>query len=290
MTGYGRAEITGKGCRVAVEMSSVNRRQAEIAINLPRELEVLEAQARDLISHAISRGRISAKIVFQSLGGSSLTRMKINHTLARSYLKELHQLTRELKLDVPVNLEQILRIPGVIEPASVFEDAESFWPLLEKSLRQALKDLTGMREREGAHLAQELKSRIKLMRKATDRVARQAPKVTRRYREQLTDRIKKSGVTFTDLDADRLLKEVVIFTDRADISEELTRMRSHFEQFEHYAASREPVGRTLDFLAQEMNREINTMGAKANDSQISREIVVLKTELEKFREQVQNVE
>jgi uncharacterized protein (TIGR00255 family) len=147
-----------------------------------------------------------------------------------------------------------------------------------------------MRAREGAHLEQDLAQRIRIMRKAVRQIERHAPNVARRYREQLVERIKSAGLEAPGLEDERLLKEVVYFADRSDISEELTRLQSHFQQFEHSRQTKEPVGRMLDFLAQEMNREINTIGSKANDNLISRAVVTLKAELEKFREQAQNVE
>jgi uncharacterized protein (TIGR00255 family) len=147
-----------------------------------------------------------------------------------------------------------------------------------------------MREREGTHMALDLQHRITVMRKAVAQIRKHAPMVARRYRQQLLERIKTAGLEAPSLEDDRLLKEVVYFADRSDISEELTRLQSHFQQFDDCRKSREPVGRMLDFLAQEMNREVNTIGSKANDSLISREVVTLKAELEKFREQAQNVE
>ena len=169
-------------------------------------------------------------------------------------------------------------------------DAESIWPVVEKALQQALNALMKMREREGAHLAKDLTARIGVMRQAVDKIQKQAPQTAENYRLQLITRIKGAGLENIAPDDERLLKEVVLFADRSDISEELTRLQSHFQQFEDCRKSKEPVGRTLDFLAQEMNREVNTLGSKANDGEISREVVLLKAELEKFREQVQNVE
>ena len=148
----------------------------------------------------------------------------------------------------------------------------------------------GMREREGKHLAKDLTARIRTMRQAVARVKKLAPLVQVRYRQTLLDRIRAAGLEAPQVDAERIQKEVIYFADRSDVSEELTRLDAHFAQYDTVAKSGEPVGRTLDFLAQEMNREINTLGAKANDSQISADVVMLKTELEKFREQVQNVE
>jgi len=140
------------------------------------------------------------------------------------------------------------------------------------------------------HLAKDLKSRITAMRKGVAKVQKEAPAMLERYREQLRERIRSAGLPLPPEEDERLQKEIIYFADRSDISEELTRLESHFQQFDECSKSEEPVGRTLDFLAQEMNREVNTIGSKANDSAISREVVLLKTELEKFREQVQNVE
>jgi len=150
--------------------------------------------------------------------------------------------------------------------------------------------MVAMREREGAHLKQDLTERITIMRKAVREIQKHAPSVAKRYREQLIERIKTAGLEAPGVDDERLMKEIVYFADRTDISEELTRLQSHFKQFDDCLKTREPVGRMLDFLAQEMNREANTIGSKANDSLISREVVTLKAELEKFREQAQNVE
>src|SRR5207247_8470966 len=166
----------------------------------------------------------------------------------------------------------------------------NFWPVVQTVLRKALEALLMMREPEGRHLAQDLAGRIAIMRRSVAQIRKHAPGVAKRYRQQLLQRIKSAGLEAPGDEDDRLLKEVVYFADRSDISEELTRLQSHFQQFDDCRKSKEPVGRMLDFLAQEMNREANTIGSKANDSLISREVVTLKAELEKFREQAQNVE
>ena len=163
-------------------------------------------------------------------------------------------------------------------------------PAIAKALHAALDILLKMREREGAWLARDLVARAARLRAGVRRVRRRAPRSTQQYRAQLLARIKAAGLDTPALDDERLVKEVFHFADRSDISEELTRLESHFQQFNDCVKSKEPVGRTLDFLAQEMNREVNTLGSKANDTVISREVVLLKAELEKFREQVQNVE
>jgi uncharacterized protein (TIGR00255 family) len=290
MTGYGRGECARDGFKVTVELSSVNRKQVEIYANLPREMEMLEAPIRDTINRHIARGRITARVSLHAGDGGLSARMHLNVPLARAYAHELNRLARQLKLDGGVTLDQLVRAPGVFQTDEELAEAENLWPAVEKALKQALAALVKMREREGAHLAKDLVARVGVMQKCAGRIQKQAPEAAERYRRQLVERIKSAGLAAPAPDDERLLKEVVLFADRSDISEELTRLQSHFQQFEDCRKSKEPVGRTLDFLAQEMNREINTIGSKANDALISREVVTLKAELEKFREQAQNVE
>jgi len=290
MTGYGWGECSRHGFKVTVELSSVNRKQSEISMNLPRELEVLEAQIRDEINQRIARGRVTTRVSLHAVEGNEAARAHLNRPLAKAYARELERLAKDLKLSGSVSLDLIMRAPGVLQSNEEMADAEHFWPAVEKALRQALAMLVQVRQREGTALRKDLCKRIGIMRQAVARIQKQAPEVQKRYREQLIERIKGAGIGEMEIEEDRLLKEVVYFADRSDISEELTRLASHFQQFDDSLKKDEPVGRMLDFLAQEMNREINTIGSKANDGRISREVVVLKTELEKFREQAQNVE
>ena len=290
MTGYGRGECARNGFKIAVELSSVNRKQGELSLNLPRELEVLEAQVRDEINRRIARGRLTARVSLHAAEAKETARVHLNAPLAKAYAKQLNQLAKELKLSGSLSLDLVVRAPGVLQTNEELADAEDFWPAVNRALKQALDQLVKMREREGAHLLKDLRERIQTMRQAVAGIQRQAPEVQKRYREQLIERIRNAGLEVEHIEEERVLKEVVYFADRSDISEELTRLQSHFQQFDDCVKSKEPIGRTLDFLAQEMNREVNTIGAKANDSLISREVVTLKTELEKFREQAQNVE
>jgi uncharacterized protein (TIGR00255 family) len=277
MTGYGRGECAQRGFKVTIEVSSVNRKQMEISVNSPRDLEVLEAQIRDQINRRVARGRLTVRVSVHAAEGAA--RMRINSTLAKS-----------LRLAEAVTLDMLTRAPGVLQPAEEIGEAEELWPATEKALHAALDVLLKMREREGAALAKDLKSRVTSLRAGVRRVQARAPQAAERYREQLLARIKAAGIEAPGLEEERLIKEIFYFADRSDISEELTRLQSHFQQFDDCVKSAEPVGRTLDFLSQEINREINTIGSKANDGAISREVVLLKAELEKFREQVQNVE
>jgi uncharacterized protein (TIGR00255 family) len=290
MTGCGRGDCSKDGFKVTVDLSSVNRKQTEISVNLPRQMELLEAQVRDMINRYIARGRLIVRVSLHAGMGKTSARMHLNVPLAKAYARELARLAKQLKLPGPVTLDHVAQAPGVLQTDEDLAVEEDFWPAVEKALKQALTQMVKMREREGAHLAQDLARRVEVMRKAAAQIATQAPTVAERYRQQLIERIKSAGLEAPAVEDERLLREVVYFADRSDISEELTRLQSHFQQFEDGRKSKEPVGRMLDFLAQEMNREINTIGAKANDSLISREVVTLKAELERFREQAQNVE
>ena len=290
MTGYGRGECSQDGFKITVELSSVNRKQAEISVALPREMEMLEAQIRDTINRQVSRGRITARVTLHAGESKFSARMHLNVPLAMAYSRELNKMAKQLGLSGQVTLDQIVRSPGVMQTDEQIVEEEDFAPAVEKALKQALTALLKMREREGAHLEKDLTERIAIMRRSVAQVQKRAPDVQKNYREQLLERIKSAGLEAPGVDDERLLKEVIYFADRSDITEELTRLQSHFEQYKDAVKSSEPVGRMLDFLAQEMNREVNTIGSKANDSLISREVVTLKAELEKFREQAQNVE
>jgi len=290
MTGYGRGECAGDGLKVTVELSSVNRKQAEVAVALPRELEPLEAPLREVIHRAVARGRVNVRVTLHAAESGNSARTHLDADLAKAYAAELRKLARQLKLSGEVTLDHVLRAPGVFQTDEQLAESEDLWPAVEKALNHGLAALVKMREREGAHLAKDLTRRIAIMRKAVAQIQRQAPITAENYRRNLLERIRAAGLENIAPEDERLLKEVVLFADRSDITEELTRLQSHFAQFADCGRTAEPVGRTLDFLAQEMNREINTIGSKANDAVISRAVVTLKAELERFREQAQNVE
>ncbi len=290
MTGYGSGECAKDGLKVVTEISAVNRKQAEVSTSLPRNLDALESRVREEVNRRVSRGKVNVRINF-SAGEDQVTgELRVNRALAKAYQKEFAALAKELGLAGGVSLETILKSPGVVQVDDTASNLDKAWAAISDSLVIALDAMVAMREREGRHLAKDLQARIKSIKTGLQRVKKQAPEVLTRYRAQLLERVKQAGVEIKNEDDERLMKELVFFADRSDISEELTRLDSHFKQFEDCVKSEEPVGRTLDFLAQEMNREVNTIGSKANDAVISREVVFLKTELEKFREQVQNVE
>ena len=290
MTGFGRGECTYKGYQAVVELSSVNRRQAEFVILLPKEIEALESRVRETIQKSVSRGRLTARITVQASAVLQTGSVQVNQALARTYANHLRNLAHDLNIESPITLELLMRAPGVMQVKDEQPDLERIWPALKRALNRALAGLLAMRKREGSHLARDIKRRIDSIKRAAHKVGLRAPKVLERYRQQLADRLEKLGAGLIHADDDRLLKELVIFADRADISEELARLDSHYDECQRCFTAREPVGRKLDFLAQEMNREINTIGSKANDSNISQQVVILKTELERLREQAQNIE
>ncbi len=290
MTGYGRGECTAKGASIIVELNSVNRKQAEVSLSVPSELESIEPDLRDLILASVSRGRVSGRVVLQYTGASRASAVAVNETQAKAYRRELSKLAKSLEIPDNLSLDSLLRLPGVIENAHPTLDAKAFRTPIKSALGQALEGLLSMREKEGGNLGRDLAKRLAKLRRIVKRVAKLAPDVLKHHRERLIERLKKTNVEVPDMDDDRLLREIVYYTDRTDVTEELTRLGSHFVQLEDCLSAVVPVGRKLDFLAQEMFREINTIGSKANDANISSEVVTLKTELEKIREQVQNVE
>ncbi len=287
MTGYGRGTASFEGRQIAVELSAVNRKQAEIALSLPRALTELEPRVRDEINAHISRGRLTVVVGLHAKGGGRTG--AINVTAAKDYRNQLEALRKSLKLAGEITLDQVLRGPGVLDTENVEIETETAWPALQKALKAALDQFIKMRKREGEVLAADLRKRTLSIQKSVKTIGVLAPKVMEHHRGVLLERAAKAGLEIEASD-ERLLKEIVFFADRSDISEELTRLRSHLDQFFTHLAKDEPVGRTLDFLLQELFRETNTIGNKANFLAISQIIVGMKTELEKLREQVQNIE
>lgn len=289
MTGFGHGEASLGGLRISIDLSSVNRKQTEISLSLPRELDPLESRIRDRLTERITRGRISLRLSVDYGTTRTGSRVTLNTQLARQYLREIERLARELKLGSSVSVDSLLRVPGVVELHSPLENPELVWSIASRALDKALKALLGMRTKEGRALARDLQRRIRSIKQSAQAIAVLAPASISRYRETLSARLAAAGLQ-VPLDDERLTKEIVLFADRSDISEELTRLQSHVDQFHDCTRAKEPVGRKLDFLVQEMNREINTIGSKASDAAIAAHVIEMKAELERFREQAQNVE
>ena len=288
MTGYGRGEVDHDGAKLSVELNSVNRKQSDLVVNLPRDLAELEPRIRQAINEKISRGRMNVLVTLQE-SANGARKLALDTGLARSYHEAMLTLQKELSAPGEITIGTILEAPGVMRSPEHSIDAAEAWPVLQQALAAALAELIKMREREGKHLAKDLIHRLKILRKELKEVRALYPDVVKKYRSALLERIEKAGLNLP-IDDERLLKEVSFFADRSDISEELTRVESHLAQFAHHLRKNEPVGRTLEFITQEIFRELNTLGAKSNDAAISQHVVACKSELEKIREQIQNLE
>jgi uncharacterized protein (TIGR00255 family) len=288
MTGYGRGQAEHNGNRFCVELNSVNRKQSDVVVNLPRDLAALEPRIRETINENISRGRTTVTVTLRNRANDT-QQLALDTNLARSYHDAMRALQKELDAPGEITIGLILQAPGVMRLPEQGIDPDEVWPRVEQALRAALADLIKMREREGKHLAKDLIHRLKEIRKKLKEIRGLHPDVAKKYRTALLDRLEKAGLPLDPAD-DRIVKEVSFFADRTDVSEELTRLESHLAQFAHHLRRNEPVGRTLEFIAQEISRELNTLGAKGNDAAISQRVVACKAELEKIREQVQNLE
>ncbi|MBV8901181.1 MAG: YicC family protein [Verrucomicrobia bacterium] len=287
MTGYGRGQSTCAGVKLAVEIQSVNKRQIDLAINLPATLAVFEADVRAAVARRVHRGRLTVTVVIES--GAAGPIVKINESLAHAYLKAFRGLQVSLGLNSEVSLDTLVRLPGVIETSHETGTNPSVKTALSGAIESALDQLMAMRAKEGAHLQRDLLKRTRLMHSILAKVKRLRPQAIARYRSNLQDRLQKLELDVST-DDERLAKEVAFFAERSDFSEEVTRLESHLDQFEATCRQPDSIGRTLEFIAQEIGRELNTLSAKANDVEISQLVVQAKAELDKIREQIQNVE
>ncbi|ADY55052.1 Conserved hypothetical protein CHP00255 [Syntrophobotulus glycolicus DSM 8271] len=288
MTGFGRGKSEGAGYRFEVEMKAVNHRYLEIVIRNPRSFSFAEDPIKKIIREKVSRSRIEVYVNVKQTE-EKLRLVKVDKDLALSYDKSLKELAEVLQAEYISDIYRLASLPEVLATDEEETDGKAVWPVLEAAVREALTELLEMRKREGDKLVRDLVEKTGGMRGIAAEIAARAPQVVEEYRQKLKDRIAALLGDVT-VDETRLATEVALFADRASIEEELVRLNSHFDQFEHALRLAEPVGRKLDFLIQEMNREINTIGSKANDFLISRAVVNGKSELEKIREQVQNIE
>lgn len=288
MTGFGRGEATANGWKVDVELSGVNRKQADISVNLPAALMELEAEARNLLTKAVSRGRIGAKVTLSHTDAGD-NRLLFDEDLARQYVAAAKRLSQETGIDTRITAADLFRAPGIFKIDELGARPDDVREALMSALGSALSQLVRMQQDEGSHLRADLEARLDCIVREVEGITALAPLVPIGHRQNLMKRLGESGLEL-DLGDERLVREIALFAERCDVTEELTRLASHVALFRTYLASDEPMGRNLDFLCQELNRELNTIGSKANDAGIARCVVHSKTELEKIREQVQNVQ
>lgn len=289
MTGFGRGAAATEKWQATVELSSVNRKQAEIVIAAPRELNELDARIRKAVLAVVSRGRVQVTIHLELPQGVAADCFQIDRALARGLADAFGEITEIVGYPVVPVAADFLRQPGIVTMGNTGLDAETAWPAIEPALADALSQLAAMREREGRDLYADLLVRLDLLNSHVRSIAKNAPARPPRQRELLTKRLRDAGLEF-DLADERVVREIALFADRCDVTEEITRLDSHFTKFREYLAADQPPGRALDFLCQEISREFNTIGSKAYDAHIAQTVVEAKTDLEKIREQAQNVE
>ena len=289
MTGFGRGSAATAAWQATVEISAVNRKQAEVIVQAPRELNELDARIRQAVLTTVSRGRIQVSINLERAQTTAAADFRVDPALAQAFTAAFTALSEAIGHPVVLAASDYIRQPGLITMGSGEIDAEVAWHAIAPALTDALTQLAAMRSSEGEHLKADFIARLGTLILFSQKIAAQAPARPVRQRELLAKRLRDAGLEL-DLADERVAKEIALFADRCDVSEEITRLESHFAKFREYLDAAEPPGRALDFLCQELFREFNTIGSKANDASIAQTIVEAKTELEKIREQVQNIE
>lgn len=288
MTGFGRGEGLGEPGRIVVEMKAVNHRFSEVVFRMPRQFNGLEDAARKRVLAAVTRGRIEVFVSWEAAANAK--GVKVDKELALAYYNALKELSGEIGSNSELGLDTLARLPDVLSVQEGAVTDEALWPVFETALTGAISALVSMREREGVALAADIAERLDKIEAFRQAAAKRAPQVVSEYQARLSRRLEELLPQGAAVDPQRLAQEVALFADRCDITEEVQRLASHLAQFRQALAGDEAVGRKLDFLVQEIGREINTIGSKANDAALTSGVVTAKSELEKVREQVQNIE
>ena len=295
MTGFGRGQYEDENFSVTVEMKTVNHRYNEVAIRLPRFLNPLEDKNRKTILKTVNRGRIDVFINADYTSSENCT-LKVDKNLAAAYHKALQEVgaaigLEELNINSAQEVMYLSRCQDVINVKEGFFDVETVWSKVEQAVKEALDNLVTMRETEGGNIYGDFIYRADLIAEKLTKIEERSPMVVEEYQAKLTDRLNNLLADHNiTVEPERLLQEVAIFADRASITEEIVRLKSHIKQFKNIINSDQPVGRKLDFLIQEFNREANTIASKANDYTLAQIVVEIKAEIEKIREQIQNIE
>lgn len=288
MTGFGRCEVAEGNRKFTVEMKSVNHRYLDINIKMPKKLNFFESAIRTELKNYISRGKVDVFISYEDFSEESGS-LKYNSALATEYLKYLRQMASDFGLDDDIRVSTLSRYPEVLVMEEQNIDEEELWKDLQKAIRGAAEGFVQTRIVEGEHLLSDLTEKLDGMLEHVDFITERSPKLVKEYREKLEQKVKEL-LGDAQVDENRLLTEVTIFADKVCVDEELVRLRSHIETMKNTLLAGGSIGRKLDFIAQEMNREANTTLSKANDLEISSRAIELKNEIEKVREQIQNIE
>jgi uncharacterized protein (TIGR00255 family) len=289
MTGFGRAELDRDGLSLSAEVRSVNHKFCEVSVRLPRSLSALENQARLRVQEVLTRGKINLVVNWKD-GREREGELVLDQEVAGQYFRETEKLRASLGFTEPLDMRTLISLPDVFRWQEVSIDEEKGWALLRDLIDRCLADLLRMREEEGRTLLKDLEGHVARVLENLARVETRAPLRVTEAKEKLRARIAQLLQGEAEVPEERIVLEASFIADRLDCTEEVVRLRSHCDQFVDLARGPEPAGRKLNFLIQEMNREVNTIGSKANDVDIARQVIVLKEEVEVLREQVQNIE
>ena len=288
MTGFGRCEAVTDECKISVEIKAVNHRYLDLSIKMPKKFNYFEAAMRTLLKDYIQRGKVDVFITYEDYTEDQVS-LKYNSTLAAEYMKNFEKMAEQFGLEDDVTVSMLSRCPEVLTMERVPEDEEHMWAMLQEVLKGAAENFVETRLREGENLKNDLIGKLDHMLSMVDFIEERSPKILEEYRQRLGDKVRELLQNST-IDESRILTEVTVFADKICVDEETVRLRSHIEGMKKELLAGGSVGRKLDFIAQEMNRESNTILSKSNDLEISDQGILLKTEIEKVREQIQNIE
>ena len=288
MTGFGREQGIVDGYEIQVEIRSVNHRYFEFSSRLPRSFSYLDEKLKSFVSERVSRGKVEVSVTISKTEGVE-AEIEVNQEIAAGYVNALRNANIKLGLNDDLSLSDITRFPDVFKIQKVQDDEEVVWNAVKQICFEALNRFINMRETEGQKMYEDISSRLDFIEEKTNEIEKISPLISENYKNRLYSKIKET-LEDRDIDEQRVLTEVAIFSDKIAVDEETVRLHSHVSQLRELINSSEPVGRKLDFLVQELNREVNTIGSKAQDLSVTKTVVELKSEIEKIREQIQNIE
>lgn len=288
MTGFGREQGIVDGYEIQVEIRSVNHRYFEFSSRLPRSFSYLDEKLKSFVSERVSRGKVEVSVTISKTEGVE-AEIEVNQEIAAGYVNALRNANIKLGLNDDLSLSDITRFPDVFKIQKVQDDEEVVWNAVKQVCFEALNKFIDMRVTEGQKMYEDISSRLDFIEEKTNEIEKISPLISENYKNRLYSKIKET-LEDRDIDEQRVLTEVAIFSDKIAVDEETVRLHSHVSQFRGLINSSEPVGRKLDFLVQELNREVNTIGSKAQDLSVTKTVVDLKSEIEKIREQIQNIE
>ena len=288
MTGYGRSQQTIDGFNITLELKSVNHRYFEFNTRLARNYNFLEEKLKSFFSDTVSRGKVECSVMIESVEEADAL-ITVNHPLVKSYMQAYEELSTQYNLPNDITVSSLSKVPDIFSVRKQEADEERIWAAVSTVAAAALANFTAMREREGVKLKDDVSSRLDTIIGCVEFIEERSPETVKEYNEKLLARLREL-LGDTTVDEQRLLTEAAIFADKIAVAEETVRLRSHVSQLRSFLESDGPIGKKMDFLVQELNREANTIGSKCQDVELARKVVDIKAEIEKIREQIQNIE